>query len=168
MDISAIEGKVRERFEAGFNCAESVFLVVTEAFGHHAPEQARLATAFGGGVGRCKEEMCGAVAGGVLAVGALHGRDRAGADWDTAAEVARAVRNDALATCGSTRCADLLDAFGEQQGMAACIRFTATVAGRVAARLLEAEGEATACDGPGSCACGCSASRLPETPRRQE
>jgi len=154
MDISMIERKVRERFEAGFNCAESVFLVVTEAFGHHAPEQARLATAFGGGVGRCKEEMCGAVAGGVLAVGALHGRDRAGADWDTA--------------CGSTRCADLLHAFGEQQGMVACIRFTATVAGRVAAWLLEAEGEATACDGPGSCACGCSASRLPETPRRQE
>ena len=46
MDISVIERKVRERFEAGFNCAESVFLVVTEAFGHHAPEQARLATAF--------------------------------------------------------------------------------------------------------------------------
>lgn len=163
MDISEIEREVRNRFEAGFNCAESVFLVVTEAFGLHAPEQARLATAFGGGVGRCKEEMCGAVAGGVLAVGALHGRDRAGADWDTAADVARAVREDALAMHGSTRCADLLHAFGEQQGMAACIRFTSTVAGRVAARLLEVENEMPSCDGPGTCACGCSASRLPET-----
>jgi len=52
MDISVIEHKVRERFEAGFNCAESVFLVVTEAFGHHAPEQARLGRVGRGGVAR--------------------------------------------------------------------------------------------------------------------
>lgn len=138
MKADATREQAQATFEAGFNCAEAVFLVATREFGLDVPEQVRLVTAFGGGVGRCKEEMCGAVAGAVLAVGALCGRERPGADWDLAARLARTVREDALAAHGSIRCGDLLHAFGEQQGMQACIRFTAMVAGQVVARLRQA------------------------------
>lgn len=138
METDAAREQAQATFKAGFNCAEAVFLVVTQAFGLDVPEQVRLATAFGGGVGRCKEEMCGAVAGGVLAIGALCGREQPGANWDLAARLARTVREDALAMRGSIRCGDLLHAFGEQTDMQACIRFTTMVAGQVVARLREA------------------------------
>ncbi|WP_353120264.1 C-GCAxxG-C-C family protein [Nitratidesulfovibrio sp.] len=138
METDAARDQAQAIFEAGFNCAEAVFLVVTQAFGLDAPDQVRLATAFGGGVGRCKEEMCGAVAGAVLAIGALCGRERPGADWDLAARLARMAREDALAAHGSIRCGELLHAFGEQTGMQHCIRFTTMVAGQVVAPLRQA------------------------------
>ena len=162
MKLQEIERRAEECFESGFNCAESVFLAITEAFGLDVSGQVRLATPFGGGIGRCKAELCGAISGAVLAVGAVRGRVNPAGNWDVAADVARAVRDDALATGGSTRCAELLQIFGQQPGMEACIRFTGKVAGSVAARLLEADGTGAepaptvaARQVVSACSCGC-------------
>jgi C_GCAxxG_C_C family probable redox protein len=59
----------------GYHCSESVVL----AAGPHLvpdwhPTCARLSTGFAGGVGGSQNELCGAMAGGVMIIGALLGR----------------------------------------------------------------------------------------------
>jgi C_GCAxxG_C_C family probable redox protein len=62
-----------DKFEKGFNCAQSVFYGYAEEL-HMDPDLAlRIANGFGGGMGR-KQEVCGAVSGGILVLGLLHGR----------------------------------------------------------------------------------------------
>jgi C_GCAxxG_C_C family probable redox protein len=53
-----------------------VLLAVSKATGRACECIPRIASAFGGGVAR-QGEVCGALTGGVMAVGLLHGRDRA-------------------------------------------------------------------------------------------
>lgn len=58
----------------GYNCAESVLGGVAAAYGQE-PAPLRIATGFGGGIGRTGD-VCGAVTGAVLALGWLKGRTR--------------------------------------------------------------------------------------------
>jgi C_GCAxxG_C_C family probable redox protein len=67
------ENKAVEKFKEGFNCAQSVLYSYAEEL-HVDPDLAlRIANGFGGGMGR-KQEVCGAVSGGILVLGLLHGR----------------------------------------------------------------------------------------------
>jgi len=63
--------KAFQLFNSGFNCAQAVFA----AFADDLPEQTRLklATGFGGGLGR-QGEVCGAVSGAVMAISHKRGR----------------------------------------------------------------------------------------------
>jgi len=58
----------------GYNCAESVLGGVVAAHSQE-PAPLRIATGFGGGIGRTGD-VCGAVTGAVLALGWLRGRTR--------------------------------------------------------------------------------------------
>jgi C_GCAxxG_C_C family probable redox protein len=60
--------KAVSRFLSGYNCAQSILLTMSE---HRDGENVlipRIATAFGGGIGRCGS-ICGALTGGVMAIG---------------------------------------------------------------------------------------------------
>lgn len=86
------------------NCAESVFRGVCFAQGIELSDIAtKMATPFGGGVGRA-EDLCGALAGGVLAIGAEIGRTGPEQDrlksYNAAGELHRAF----LESFGSTSC----------------------------------------------------------------
>ncbi|MGI6365999.1 MAG: C-GCAxxG-C-C family (seleno)protein [Bacillota bacterium] len=71
--INAIRDRAEAHFRSGYNCAEAVFLAATETFGLSlGPKDVRLATGFGGGLGL--GEVCGALSGAVLALGAAAGR----------------------------------------------------------------------------------------------
>lgn len=63
-------------FDSGFNCAESVLLVLAEEFGQKTPLIPRIATGFGGGVGR-SGNICGALSGAIMAIGLKIGCDEA-------------------------------------------------------------------------------------------
>jgi C_GCAxxG_C_C family probable redox protein len=66
--------RARKNFSLGYNCAEAVFEALLGEFDLALPPDAlRLATGFGGGVG-LYGDTCGALAGAVLAVSAVHGR----------------------------------------------------------------------------------------------
>ena len=60
-------------FRGDFNCAQAVAVAFADEFAGGAEEAVRLACGFGGGLARA-QEVCGAVAGGVLVLGARHGR----------------------------------------------------------------------------------------------
>jgi C_GCAxxG_C_C family probable redox protein len=66
------EEKARELFYAGYNCAQAVFCAYAEDMGLDVETAARLASSFGGGLGRLRE-VCGAVSGALMALGYLRG-----------------------------------------------------------------------------------------------
>lgn len=74
--IEAIKSRARKNFSLGYNCAECVLEAVLEHVDTGLPREIlKLATGFGGGVGLFGD-ICGAIAGAVLAVGAVYGRSK--------------------------------------------------------------------------------------------
>ena len=64
--------EARRLFLEGYNCAQAVFCAFAEDMGMDVSQAARLSSSFGGGMGRLRE-VCGAVSGALLALGALRG-----------------------------------------------------------------------------------------------
>jgi C_GCAxxG_C_C family probable redox protein len=62
-----------EKFFAGYNCAQSVLYSLCDDLHFDRDTALRLACGFGGGMGG-KQEVCGALSGGILAIGFQHGR----------------------------------------------------------------------------------------------
>lgn len=61
------------KFKDGYNCAQSVLFSYSDKLGVTGDLALRAACGFGGGMGR-KQEVCGAVTGGILALGLKYGR----------------------------------------------------------------------------------------------
>ena len=66
-------------FLEGFNCAQAVAVAFTDLTGMDKKQAAMLAAPFGGGMGRMRE-VCGAVSGMFMVLGALYGYDNSDAD----------------------------------------------------------------------------------------
>ena len=64
--------KAKAYFEQGYNCSQAVTLAFAEEMGLDADSAAKMASSFGGGLGRLRE-VCGCVSGMALAAGALYG-----------------------------------------------------------------------------------------------
>lgn len=97
-------------FEQGYNCAQSVFLAFCEEMEMEPSFAARLSSSMGGGVGRMRE-ICGAVSGMALVLGALYGYEVPGDDQIKKAHYARvqALAEEFRVRCGSVVCRELLD-----------------------------------------------------------
>ena len=63
-----------QAFLEGYNCAQAVAVAFSDVTGLDKDLSARLASPFGGGMGRMRE-VCGAVSGMLLVVGILYGYD---------------------------------------------------------------------------------------------
>jgi len=94
-----------QKFSEGYNCAQSVFYCFCDDLGFDKNTALKLACGFGGGMGR-KEEVCGAVTGGIIVLGAKYGRGEK--DNRTATEV----------TYKKTR--ELMDRFAAKHGTFIC------------------------------------------------
>jgi C_GCAxxG_C_C family probable redox protein len=55
-------------FERGYNCSQSVFMAYSDLYGIDTETAAKLATSFGGGMGRLRD-VCGAVSGMFMVLG---------------------------------------------------------------------------------------------------
>ena len=71
--------KAAELFLSGYNCAQAVAVAFSEELGLTEKQAAKMASAFGGGMGRMRE-VCGAVSGMLLVLGQLYGYDTPGDD----------------------------------------------------------------------------------------
>jgi C_GCAxxG_C_C family probable redox protein len=79
-----VESRAAAYYEAGLHCGESVVRAASEVCESELPPQVmRLASGFCEGLGgsRC---ICGALAGGVMALGLLAGRESADDPWEPA------------------------------------------------------------------------------------
>ena len=66
-------GELAQRyFREGYNCAQSVLLAFGDLTGLEEDMAAKLASSFGGGLGRMRE-VCGAVSGAAMVLGLLRG-----------------------------------------------------------------------------------------------
>ena len=68
-----------EMFYKGYNCSQAVVTAFHEELGLTESEAARLASSFGGGMGRMRE-VCGAFSGAMQVLGYLYGYDTPGDD----------------------------------------------------------------------------------------
>lgn len=94
-----------QKFSSGFNCAQSVIAAFCGDMGLDESAALKLACGFGAGMGR-KQEVCGAVTGGIMAVGLNYGNVR-GED-----------QNAKEKTYASTR--ELMNRFGQKHGSYLC------------------------------------------------
>jgi C_GCAxxG_C_C family probable redox protein len=92
------------------------------------PQSIRLATPFGGGVGGTRKELCGALAGGVMVIGALYGRTDSGQNDEQAYELAKRFREAFLAEFGHTQCAPIREAYARPDGSHGCDKVVAIAA----------------------------------------
>ena len=103
------EEKALQYFQNGANCAQAVVLAYADELGMDEKTAARLASSFGGGIGRLRE-VCGAVSGMMMVYGYLKGYDDL---QDAAAKKAHYANVQALANAfrevnGSIICRELL------------------------------------------------------------
>jgi C_GCAxxG_C_C family probable redox protein len=139
MTRQEVEKLAFDTMSSGLNCAETVLQVTASLF--EVPTDGlvpRVATCFGGGLGRCQDELCGALAGGAMALGLLYGRDRPGGSCETAHTLAASLRQQFIERHGSSTCRALLARFGEQENWSRCKELVAVTAGMLLA-LVEAE-----------------------------
>jgi C_GCAxxG_C_C family probable redox protein len=61
------------KFAEGYNCAQSVFFSFCDDLKLERDKALKIACGFGAGMGR-NEEVCGAVTGGIMVIGATYGR----------------------------------------------------------------------------------------------
>jgi C_GCAxxG_C_C family probable redox protein len=62
-----------EKFLAGYNCAQAVLYSFCDELSFDKETTLKLACGFGAGMGR-QQEVCGAISGGIIAIGIKHGR----------------------------------------------------------------------------------------------
>jgi len=124
--------------ESGLHCAESVASAITQLF---CPEQAeiacRMATGFGGGLAGSRQEACGALTGGVLAIGLLCGRSTPEQGREEAYRISAAYRERFMARFGASICQNLRNSFSTDDTRTACRSLTAEAAGMLYDVLLE-------------------------------
>ncbi len=105
MDVSA---KALENFDSGLNCAESVLLAVGKELDYgQAGGLPRIATGFGGGIAR-NGNLCGALSGGIMAIGLALGRDDSRGSRDPCYPAVDRLFNGFLEKFGSSQCRDLI------------------------------------------------------------
>jgi C_GCAxxG_C_C family probable redox protein len=126
-----------EQFYRGgqFLCSEAVFLVANEYLGRPVPDQmVRLASGFpvGMGLAGC---VCGALSGGVMALGLKYGREDPGAAEPGMFEASRELHDRFRARRRMVCCRGLIRkfTFGTPEHLEQCI----TITGEVAADVLE-------------------------------
>jgi C_GCAxxG_C_C family probable redox protein len=98
--------KAVQCFKKGFNCSQAVFSVYSEQFGVNTELALKIASGFGGGMGRLCE-TCGAVTGAYMAIGLKYGHTSPEGKEKTYAliqEFAKRVKERNQ----STKCEDLL------------------------------------------------------------
>ena len=99
-----------EKFLAGYNCAQAVLYAFCEDLGFDKNTALKLACGFGAGMAR-KQEVCGAVTGGIIALGLRYGRGE-GQDRTLTEETYRKVRELTAqfeSEHGTCICRDLLN-----------------------------------------------------------
>jgi C_GCAxxG_C_C family probable redox protein len=98
-----------ETFINGFNCAQAVFATYAEEFGIDRTSALKIACGFGAGMGR-RQDVCGAVSGAILLIGAKHGKTirEDNAANDLTYQRVRELSDQFIAKHGTTSCKQLL------------------------------------------------------------
>lgn len=108
VEKSACAERAVSLFKEGFNCAQSVLIAMQEYWDVTKPSEPKVASAFGGGIGR-RGSLCGALTGGIIAIGVQFGSNKPSAKYREKA-YSRALKffNRFNQELGSVLCRDLI------------------------------------------------------------
>lgn len=107
-----------------YHCAEAFAIAVGEHFfGNVENRIRRMTTGFSGGIGGTHEEMCGALFGGVLIIGAIFGRAWPYESDETCYKKSVLYREEFIKTFGSANCQAIKDTGYGSQGIYPCSIF---------------------------------------------
>jgi len=131
MSRDKVEQQAYEHFKSGYYCSESVFKAITEAQDNNVDRSlTKLTSGFVGGMGSSHQETCGALTGGIIALGYLYGRTDPNAEIPVLKEIVIEFKERFEKEFGTTNCGILLDRFGEQgDDYSKCRELTAKAAG---------------------------------------
>ncbi len=102
-------------FAAKYHCSEAIVIAVGNYYLHPVPEVLiRASCPFGGGVGGCREELCGLLSGATLVLGALWGRTTSEEDDKWLYDVVCTYRDRFIAAYGETPCRPLRDRYSQE------------------------------------------------------
>lgn len=108
--------KAIQIFEQGYNCSQAVFMAYADKYGIDTVTASKIATSFGGGMGRLRE-VCGAVSGMFLVLGMEYPftdtKDKASKNLNY--KMVQKTANAFKTEMGSYICADLLKLKHEPQ-----------------------------------------------------
>ena len=109
--------KAKNLFMDGYNCAQSVLCAYCDETGMNFEEAVKLASSFGGGMGRLRE-VCGAVTGMFMIAGLKYGYTSPNDDETKAKhyELIQSLAKQFKEENGSIICRELLELGEEQQG----------------------------------------------------
>lgn len=108
VDKSVYVEKAASHFREGYNCAQSVLLAMQEFWNVENPLEPKVASAFGGGIGR-RGSLCGALMGGVIAIGLRYGTNKPIVEErEKAYSLALRFYNQFKKGCGGVLCRDLI------------------------------------------------------------
>lgn len=100
--------KAAQYFLSGYNCAQSVAMAFADLIEMDEKTAARIASGFGGGIGRLRE-VCGAVSGMVMVASYLYGYDTPDqAQQATCYQMVQSLAEQFKAENGSIICRDIL------------------------------------------------------------
>ncbi|AZO94723.1 C-GCAxxG-C-C family protein [Halocella sp. SP3-1] len=140
--IKEARKKAEDYFRKGnFFCSESVLTTVNELLGEEvSPEIVKLASGFPIGIGKSKC-LCGAVSGGVMALGLKYGRTKPGAPmpencFPASADLHGYIKEEYGSTCCRVLTKDFAD-FSSPERASHCIEITGKVAAWVMKRFID-------------------------------
>ncbi|MBE0520545.1 C_GCAxxG_C_C family protein [Candidatus Bathyarchaeota archaeon] len=108
VDKSVYVEKAVSHFKEGYNCAQSVLLAMQKFWNVENPLEPKVASAFGGGIGR-RGSLCGALTGGVIAIGLKYGTNKPIVEErEKAYSLALKFYNRFKKDCGGVLCRDLI------------------------------------------------------------
>jgi C_GCAxxG_C_C family probable redox protein len=119
MNVDELEQRTKQAvayFKQGYNCSQSVFMAYSDMYGIEPEMAAKLATSFGGGMGRLRE-VCGAVSGMFLVLGMQYPftDTKNKAAKNTNYKAVQRTAKEFKSVMGSYICADLLKLKHEPQ-----------------------------------------------------
>lgn len=118
---NGLEKKAFDCFNNGFCCAESISKTIIDHFSENPDGYPiKVASGFCGGLGRTYEDICGALTGGVIAIGYLYGRTEQGKDLSRVCSIVKEFRDSFLKEFGSTNCNIIKHSLGEQENFMKC------------------------------------------------
>ena len=134
MSSQKIEKQAFEYFKSGYYCSEAVFRTITEDQTKNVDSSlSRLTSGLLGGMGSSHEEACGALTGGIIALGFLYGRTNPDDEIPDLIELVMEFKKRFNEEFGTTNCGILLDQLGEQgDDYTKCRELTAKTAGILA------------------------------------
>ncbi|MBP7461491.1 MAG: C_GCAxxG_C_C family protein [Candidatus Delongbacteria bacterium] len=125
MDERTIREMVVKNYEQGFHCAESILNTICELNSKDPAPFTRVVSGLRGGVGKCRQDICGALSGGAVVLGVLYGRDQGGENIDRMVEMTAEFRQRFIREFTTTVCQKVIENWQARPEYQSCRDVTA-------------------------------------------